>query len=215
MPRWQIKPMERWPWPETTVRRGNPFRSTLDKTLAKLVDEFDRLDGEGLIAVHVVTESPDDVRQDGMLRAKARVAYPGVAVSFISRLGEMTYPCDAFENRYAGQPDWQVNLRAITLGLEALRMLDRYGMAGKQYAGYLALPAGGDVQADDSLNTAAGAERFLRSLVGEQLRTASLKAVWRSASVRHHPDSNGGEDGLWNAVQRAGQTLHLTVGATS
>jgi hypothetical protein len=40
--------------------------------------------------------------------------------------------------------DWQHNVRAIALGLEALRKVDRYGITrrGEQYAGWKALPAG-------------------------------------------------------------------------
>jgi hypothetical protein len=179
--------------------------------MAKLVDECERLDMKGTLAIHVVTDSPNDIRVNGMLRANARVLHPGAAISFTSRLGAMTYPCDVFENRWGSRPDWQANLRAIALGLEALRQLDRYGMAGKQYVGYLALPAGTG-QADDSIATVAGAERFLRELMDDSMRTAPLRAVWRAASLKTHPDANGGEARLWEQVQQAGQRLNLTVG---
>lgn len=42
-----------------------------------------------------------------------------------------------------GEVDWQINLRAIALGLEALRKLDRYGITsrGEQYTGWRAIEA--------------------------------------------------------------------------
>jgi hypothetical protein len=40
---------------------------------------------------------------------------------------------------------WEHNVRAIALGLEALRAVDRHGITrrGEQYAGFKALPPGG------------------------------------------------------------------------
>lgn len=217
MTRYQIEPLARWPWPETPAeeRRPNPFRSTFARTLQDLARECDLLDIQGALAIHVVTDSPNDVRRDGMLRAHAQVRHPGVAVSFVSRFGPLTYPCDAFYNRYVGSPDWQINLRAIALGLGALRTLDRYGMRGQQYVGYLALPAGsgaaGGNTTGDALTSRDGADRFLRSLVDDAQRGAPIRQVWRVATKRHHPDVVGGETGMWDAVQRAGRTLGLTV----
>lgn len=210
MTRWQMEPLSEWRWSETKVRKSNPFRSTIEQTMAKLTEEAERLKIDGTLAIHVVTDTPNDVRRDGLLRARAQVRHPGVAVSFMSKLGALTYPCDAFVNRYYGLADWQVNLRAIALGLEALRTLDRYGMTGQQYVGYLAIESGGDQR--DDLSTPQGAERFLRSLVDAQWRTAPLRVVWRQACLRAHPDTTEGEASLWNAVRQAGDRLNLTSG---
>ena len=46
----------------------------------------------------------------------------------------MSYPCDKYSN-------WQANLRAIALSLEALRAEDRYGVTrrAEQYKGWAKL----------------------------------------------------------------------------
>jgi hypothetical protein len=76
--------------------------------------------------------------QDGMPRANARAhQHPGVEISFDSQYGRLTYATDVFTT-------WQDNVRAIAKGLEALRAVDRWGVAkrGQQYAGFALLTAG-------------------------------------------------------------------------
>ena len=211
MVRWRIEPMDNWRFTETEHRRGNPFRSTFDRTLKLLTQEAEHLGLDGEITLLVVANAID-VRRDGMLRAKAMVFHPGVAVQFMSKFGPLTYPCDTFYAKYYGEVDWQINLRAIALGLEALRRLDRYGVGsrGEQYAGWLAIEPP-RASADDELSTPDGALRFLRTLVDGDTANVSMQRLWRAASKSTHPDTNGGERGLWEAVQRAGRTLGLTV----
>jgi hypothetical protein len=211
MSSWLIEPLPTWQWRSTTVRKPNPFRSPFDKTLKLLTDEAGHLETEGSITIMVVADGAD-VRRDGMLRAKAVVRHAGVAVRMRTKWGLLTYPCDAFYGRWLGEVDWQINLRAIALGLEALRKLDRYGISGQQYTGWLAIESGRNGGQDDALSTVAGAERFLRNLADETVRDAPIRTVWREVSKRTHPDLTGGERGMWEAVQRAGQTLNLTVG---
>lgn len=55
-----------------------------------------------------------DFRVDGLLRAAARPEHPGVVLAIDSQHGPLSYPCDKFTL-------WRDNLRAIVLGLEALR----------------------------------------------------------------------------------------------
>lgn len=79
-----------------------------------------------------------DIRQDGRPRANARShIHPGVELSFNSRHGRLTYATDVFTT-------WQDNVRAIAKALEALRMVERYGVAkrGQQYTGFALLQAG-------------------------------------------------------------------------
>jgi hypothetical protein len=83
---------------------------------------------------------PEMFRLDGRPRAGAKASHPGVVLSFKSlALGkDLRYATDRFWS-------WQDNLRAVALGLEALRKVERYGIAnrGEQYAGWAQLPAGG------------------------------------------------------------------------
>lgn len=205
--RWQIEPMPRWPYRDTSgARRSNPFRAKFDDTLRLLEDELDHLGVTGAVAVRVVA-SEADVRLDGMLRARAEVQHPGVAISFrSSTAGDLTYPCDRFVARWHGEVSWQVNLRAIALGLEALRKLDRYGIAGRgeQYAGWRAIEAGpsaGFASPDEAirwLQQVAGWSDQTRVEVGRLLRTAAAVA---------HPDRNDGDRTLWDRYDAARQLL--------
>lgn len=208
MIRWQIEPMDRWPYPETKAgqRKWNPFRAKFDATLKLLEEELDHLDVTGAVAVRVVADEAD-VRRDGMLRARAEVRHPGVAVSFRSRTaGDLTYPCDRFTARYYGEADWQVNVRAIALGLEALRKLDRYGIAGRgeQYAGWRAIEAGASVGFDSPEE----AVRWLRQVSGWTDGTAvAVGPLLRRAAAVAHPDRNGGNRTLWDRYDAARQLL--------
>src|SRR5690606_5164123 len=81
----------------------------------------------------------DDIRLDGLPRANARPGHQGVVLAFDSKYGPLKYATDTFDR-------WQDNLRAIALGLESLRRVDRYGITkrGEQYTGWRQLPAGGE-----------------------------------------------------------------------
>lgn len=113
---WQMKP--------------TPIRSTL-VSLDRELRMIRARDVELLVAI-----PPEQFKLDGRPRAQARVEHPGVILSFDTDLGHLSYPCDTFTT-------WQDNLRAITLALEALRRVDRYGVTkrGEQYRGFLAIEA--------------------------------------------------------------------------
>lgn len=111
--------------------------------------------------------------------------------------GAMAFACD----RFAG---WQDNVRAIALGLEALRKIDRHGIStgGEQYKGYLQLGAPmGDKDAVRILADAAGMP------IGEAL--PDLDRAWRAARNAAHPDRHGGDHSLWDEVIAAARTLRI------
>lgn len=165
--RYEIRPLGTWTDPVTTDRPYCRFRAPWAKTLDLLGKETLML-GAPLVVLQVdVTEG--DLRRDGMLRANAKVRFPGVRVSFESIYGPLTYATD----RYG---DWQDNIRAIALSLEALRAVDRYGVnkRGEQYTGWLALEAAG------SKTTEQQARDLIASYGG---LAAALKAT--------HPDLGG------------------------
>lgn len=125
---YEIRPLGMWTGPVTRNRPYCRFRASWSDTLVLLERETETL-GARLVVLQVdATEG--DIRRDGMLRANARVAFPGVRVSFESRHGPLTYATD----RYDG---WQDNIRAVALSLEALRAVDEFGIAGRgqQYVG--------------------------------------------------------------------------------
>lgn len=136
----RMRTIETWPGERTPshARRVSPFTASLSDSLALLAREL-----RALCATDVWLEvaiPPDQFRNDGRPRAHAKASHPGVVLSFKSlSLGkELRYATDRFWS-------WQDNLRAVALGLEALRKVERYGIAnrGEQYAGWAQLPAGG------------------------------------------------------------------------
>lgn len=207
-------------------RKPNRFRSTYRDTLRALDDELRHLRATEATARVVLASGEADLRLDGALRAGAEVTHPGVVLTLVTRdHGTLVYPCDAFAGRYTSDPpDWQINLRAITLGLEKLRRLDEYGITsrGQQYAGFRELGAGGTplaagmtvAEALDLLLDAAGATN---SPVYEGLRHLDRDAVlqeagvvdklYREASRRLHPDRPGGDAARFARVTEARDLL--------
>lgn len=136
------------------------------------------------------------------------------------KLGAVSIPCDAFDGNRRS-PAWQANVRAIALGLEALRRVERYGIAprGEQYTGWKALPP-----SSVALGAAMTVDEAARLLcdatmdeVGEDprdvSRVASLAtALWREAAKRHHPDV-GGDPDLFRRLTEARDLLLKMVPA--
>jgi hypothetical protein len=160
-----FRPLPAWPYPAQR-RRPATFRVGYDRTLADLDYEIGQLKGREII-IGVVTDE-GQVRIDGMLRQNAYVRHSGVEVSFEIPGGRrLVFHTDVHS-------DWMDNLRAIALGLESLRAVDRYGITStaEQYAGFAQLgPGGPDPERGRKLVEAAGG-------VSEALK-------------RHHPDHRG------------------------
>lgn len=165
-----FRPLPRWPYPEQKHRPAT-YQSTYSATLQKLEYEIERMRGSELI-IGVVTD-PTQIRLDGRMRADAKVGHPGVEVSFEVPSGERLVFHTDVHSGYVNS--WQDNLRAIALGLEALRAVSRYGITtglGEQYAGFL------------KLETGQPSPDRGRALVEE---AGSVK----QALMRHHPDQGG------------------------
>lgn len=158
-------------------RRPVPLSATLE-----LLDRELRLlaakDAEMLVAI-----APQDFRLDGRPRARAEAAHPGVILSFTSKVGKLSYPCDTFTT-------WADNLRAIALALEALRKVDRYGVTsqGEQYRGFLAIESGTAMPA--GFGSRDEAIDFIAKLV-EWERPFDADAALRFAKRKTHPDLGG------------------------
>lgn len=162
-----FRPLFSWPYQPQTMRPAT-YKATYAATLGMLEREIEHLRGSEVIIGVVASER--DVRMDGMLRSDASVAYAGVEVSFETPdRGRLVFHTD----RHRGYTmSWQDNLRAIALGLGALRAVDRYGITStaEQYAGFAQLQAG-------------PVDRG-RRLVEE---AGSVEAALK----RHHPDHGG------------------------
>lgn len=175
----RYRPLENDDFPD----RGGwerPFRSTHAQTSQLLTDELRHL-GVSDVVIQLAADDGDFRVSDGMPRARMRVRHPGVAVSFeLPDVGAVRYATNKFGH-------WHDNLRAIALGLKALRAVDRYGITDRreQYRGFRALPAGGNQQR---------AQRG-RELIAEH-------GSVRNAQRATHPDV-GGDAEDFAAIQAA------------
>lgn len=162
-------PITTWPGERTPpgAHRFSPFRASFSESLDLLERELAVLDATS-VTVELAIPA-DQWRLDGRPRASAVADHSGVVVRATTKHGDLAYATDRFTH-------WHSNLRAVALGLEALRKLERYGIAnrGEQYQGWKALPSG---QAAPSAARGRDLIRRHRSL--------------RAALMATHPDRGG------------------------
>lgn len=181
------------------------FKASWPDTLDLLGHELGYLDARRIVLQ--VDVFSGDIRRDGMLRANAKVGFPGVRISFESRYGPLTYATDAYERQYGWSKldGWQANVRAIALGLVALRAVDRYGVTrrGEQYQGWTQIadkPA--EMTRDEAAEFLAHwahpdeAERAAAcaSAIRQGQPADALAYAYRLAVKRAHPDAGGDAD---------------------
>lgn len=210
-----FRPIKVWPegWRERTSRPSTPFRSNHRDTLGLLGRELAHLGTRE--ATLQVDASERDCRLDGQLRADAKVRHPGVILTIETREhGTQVYATDRFEG-WGGHPGWQANLRAIALGLEALRKVERYGIAerGQQYAGYREIGSGGiELGAAMTLDEAAA---LLMpedpSWLLEVGTRDDIAGQYRWLAMTHHPDA-GGDPELFRRITEARDLLVAHLG---
>lgn len=116
-----VRPLQ-WNGPQTKASaRVDSFSATWSSTQTLLHQELRALRATNPVLQLDVTDQM--IRLDGQIRAAATPSSPAVRLVFDTRKhGTLSYQCDR-------QRKWQGNVRAIALGLEALRMIDRYGIA--------------------------------------------------------------------------------------
>lgn len=184
-----------WPGGKRTAypKRSN-FATPWVKTLGQLDKELWHLGVRNDVVCETGFEQWQ-IRLDGQPRAGvAAKGDQAVILNFTSKHGPLRYWCDTYDRR-------QDNIRAITLSLEALRSVERWGVLnrGEQYTGNLALPVGmGPTEA----------EQFIRDHGDHSSEVRTLRAVYLSAAKKLHPDA-GGDRHDWDALQRAKEVLGL------
>ena len=138
------RPLGMWPRP-SSPSRDSLFTASWSDTLEILEREVTAVRRRDQVAEPVILQLdiPESaIRLDGGVRANARAGSHRVAISFESKHGPLRYLCDTYDTpawKVRGtQQAWQANVRAIALGLEALRTVDRYGIShdGEQYRGF-------------------------------------------------------------------------------
>ena len=203
---YEIRPLGAWPGARTPGyrRARSQFKTIESKVLAHIEREVRHLGGKQIVFRLAVREQ--DIRQDGMLRANARPTDPGVILEFTAgRLKDsprLLYRCDTFRN-------WWDNLSAIARALEALRMVDRYGVTptGEQYAGFRALPSStaATMSAQQAADVVADHAPFAASEI--LMSVGYTKEAIRNARAKTHPDRCGGRRVEWDAIERAATIL--------
>ncbi|MSZ76795.1 MAG: molecular chaperone DnaJ [Actinobacteria bacterium] len=209
--KYTVRPLSDRTWLRPDGKReASRFDSTWTATQTLLDREVTALGGKNLVIEVDVPER--GIRNDGMLRADARAESPAAVVAFESKHGPQLHQCDKFISRWHEQgPDWQQNVRAIALTLEALRAVGRYGAAetGQQYTGFKAIGAGRAMPA--SHMTTDQACRILSDHSGVVITSGesmqSVRARHRAARAAVHPDRHGGDRTLWDQVEQAATVL--------
>lgn len=193
----------------------NPFRrATWSSTQELLARELYMLRASRIVLEIDIREQ--DIRQDGAPRANAIARSTAVRLSFETADGPLVFATDRYGYDYYDRPKsqgWQDNVRAIALGLEALRKVDRYGITQRreQYRGFKALGAG-DGTVASGMTTDIAAEILNRESgmhvdwahAEQALRASAL----RSARAAAHPDRNNGDRSRWDAVDQAADVLN-------
>jgi len=192
---YQFRALEHWPGQKTRSRKMSRFRTNWASTIDLLERELKFLRARNVVIQADVDAS--EIRLDGMLRANARVRSPAIVLSFDSIHGPLSYPCDSFD-------DWHDNVRAIALGLDALRAVDRYGVTrrAEQYKGWARLP---DPNANARVQSPDDAKRLIESIIGkvEWRHPFDANAIFR-AKIKSHPDQGGSADLFKSVVEAAG-----------
>jgi hypothetical protein len=182
----------------------SPFSAAWGST-SDLLDKELRLLGASDVVLQVDIDEAD-FRIDGQPRANARRLSPGVAISFTTRnAGDLMFTCGRFSR-------WEDNVRAIALGLEALRTVERYGIvqSDEQYRGWQALPPGTPMPA--AKMTVEEAVALLREQSGWRgafdpyADRIHIDVAYRGAAKRNHPDQ-GGDPEMFRRITEARDLL--------
>jgi hypothetical protein len=197
----------------TGKHAGSLFTVKWHQVLDLLQREYEALNGRHLVIEVDVEERA--IRNDGGIYANAKAATPAVRVAFESKHGPITMATDRFVRqtyRNGSMDDWQHNVYAIAKSLEALRLVDRYGVTkrGEQYTGWKAIGAGTglaptSMTTDRALQILADESGLFIDLVDTD-GPALIRAV-KLATLRTHPDRNNGERSRYDAVDQARQVL--------
>jgi len=182
--RFTFRPVVQWPSNKTRRPKPSVFRVQYQVTLDLLDKELTML---GVNQAVIQLDLPESkIRMDGLPYSNASPDFQGVILSFDSKYGPLRYATDVFDR-------WRDNLRAIALGLEALRKVDRYGITkkGEQYTGWKQLPASIDGFSDE-FKAAAFLSRHSGLDVREVLKSRDTKTrAFRKAAQKLHPDKGG------------------------
>lgn len=195
--------------PFTGQHADSLFTVKWHQVLILLQREYEQLNGKHLVIEVDVPERA--IRQDGGIYANAKADSPAVRVAFESKHGPIVMATDKFiRPSYRGDSmdHWQHNVYAIAKSLEALRLVDRYGVTkrGEQYTGWKAIGAGTGL-APTGMTTDLAIDVLKRESGAAFERLGDLRKVAKFARMAAHPDRNNGDRSRYDAVDQAVQVL--------
>lgn len=174
-------------WPMGTKRSFNrqksKFTTSFERARVQLFNELKLL---GVHSWNVILSTDIPLRKDGMPYANlANPSDPGVAVYFRLNEKPMVFACDKFTKVYD-------NLYAITLTIEALRGIKRWGssdMMERSFTGFAALPP----------PMATKPKRPWYQVLGYDHPCASITLVdiaYKELAMKLHPDRGGSAEAM-------------------
>ncbi|MGV3707975.1 MAG: hypothetical protein ACO1Q7_03975 [Gemmatimonas sp.] len=196
-----FRPLKMWPFKLTAPhdRRAWPNARglTLTGALHGVAEELRLMYCDETAYIEVDT-SDRNCRQDGQLRADAKVNSPGCIIYAKHRkLGDLRWACDAFSKL-------EHNVRAIAATIENLRAVERYGCVrdAEQFRGFKAI---------SSTSSATLPVEAALAILGKYSPALDVQAstkeefaiAVRAAKSKTHPDQFGGDRDLWDEVERA------------
>lgn len=195
---YQFRPLGVWAGIKTVRPRRSPFKTNYSKTLVLLERELVSLGATQIVIQIDLPESK--IRRDGLPRTDACPDYQGIVLAFGSKYGPLKYATDVFDR-------WKDNLRAIALGLEALRKVDRYGITkrGEQYAGWKQLASGAGSDITDSATAAEFIAMHSQGIEAGEIAgdIQMYRKAYRQAAMKLHPDKAGGDQRVFCELQKA------------
>lgn len=223
------RPIDVWPGELRPAHKrvASPFSAPWASTLEVLEREVDALGKGGWRGANAVIQLavPEGaIRQDGLLRAGRKPPeHPGVILTFDGPDGPLRFSCDRFRGGVRGETvdGWRSNARAIALGLEALRKVERYGLGTgtEQYRGFQALPPGTpmpaakmtrDEAADFIARQGYPTAGYFPAVIADLLDDPTYRAtLYRKAAAKLHPDA-GGDPELFRRLTEARDLLETT-----
>lgn len=199
----RFTPLTKWPSEQTKGRKVAAFAAKYAATLDLLEDELKKLNAKEITIQAFFNLS--QLRNDGWPFSNAEPSGPGLILSFRTKDGPLSFPCDRYQH-------FDDNLRAIALSLQALRAVDRYGVTkrAEQYSGWKrieAAPLAGFASKEDAaafiLNSSdpGSVPEAVRSEVVSdgQLR----QKIYHRAARRLNPDAATGNHELFVKLQQA------------
>lgn len=223
-----------YPHPATKDRKsGANFRLGYLNVCQALVTEIERIGGTNIVLKANI--APKFIKSNGWPSAEARPDHPGVVVLFDCKrnattqnpTGRTGFACDEYVT-------WWHNLRGITLGMEALRAVDRHNIrpafksqsTGAQYQGFSGLPAVVTQPAQANQGGATDLTGSLQNVLQQQLdkwETAAKLLLRESGAVEITPAkvkamcSESDTDRTWakTIARKAAGNAHPDNGGTS